>query len=1002
MRSSHHGPSGDRSSAAALRPAGGCHRARRRRRFAPNLLALEARALLSTLTVTNDNDSGTGSLRYELGAASAGDTIKFSPKAYGTITLTSGPLQVATNVDIKGPGSNKVTVSGDDKSTVFDVQSGVTATISGLTITDGLYSQPYGFGGGGIANYGTLSVSDCVITGNSVPFPGYVIGGGGIFTLGTLSVTGSTITGNSAYIGGGIQSFRGDVTVEDSTIADNSGGGIQSFGGDVTLTDSTVSGSTGSGVAIQGYAYDGPIPTLTVTGSTIKDNSGTQFGGGILSSTANVTVSGSVIADNTASYPGGGLSLGGGIDMEGSLFSPTPGADSLTITGTTFVGNQAGSGGAIHTKPYVDLSVCDSSFLDNTASGVGLSDGGAMDLQSLSQGTISDCQFTGNQAIGVSLRGPAYGGAIDYDGEFGVTGSLTIRGSTFTNDLAQGGAGGGGAYGGAIYNNGQRTALFIMTCALLDNSALGGVGTATAPYGGFANGGALSTFFTSATVTNSTFIGNSAKGGADAFAGGSAGLGSGGAIVNVLSPLTMTGDILAGNSAKGGAGSNRATGGNAWGGGLVNFRRHAHFQRRDDPGQPGNRRRGRRQWRGRRRVHLRLGGQRRVHRRADLAQFGDRRLGRRQGIRRRTLHRHRRPHHAHEDQGRRQLRLHIRRRRLRDLHQRLTLRGKRGGDLRLRRGCWHSDCSPMTPGQGPRTVADARSRVASSGASRMPGSAPASASRPARLPGYAPTLLAYHRAFERELRGLIAGLPLRPGDRVLDLACGDGVYARWLAERLGQGGRVLAVNLSPAFLELARREVAAGELSDRVTFARADLRHLPIPDDSVDLVWCAQSLYSLPDPVDALRRMARAARPGGTVAVLENDEFHHVLLPWPVEVELALRQAELTALKQLSKQPHKFYVGRHLRPAFRAAGLADCRHRTWTIDRQAPLGPDDRAYFAGYLADLREKASPHLSGEVSDEFERLVEPSSPAYLLDNPDFTATCLNHFAWSVKPGG
>jgi ubiquinone/menaquinone biosynthesis C-methylase UbiE len=140
----------------------------------------------------------------------------------------------------------------------------------------------------------------------------------------------------------------------------------------------------------------------------------------------------------------------------------------------------------------------------------------------------------------------------------------------------------------------------------------------------------------------------------------------------------------------------------------------------------------------------------------------------------------------------------------------------------------------------------------------------ASASRPAKLPGYAPTLLAYHRAFERELRDLIAGLPLRPDARVLDLACGDGVYAHWLAERLGEGGRVLAVDLSPAFLELARREIPTGALTDRVTFAMADLRHLPIPEESFDLVWCAQSLYSLPDPVHALRRMERAARPGAS------------------------------------------------------------------------------------------------------------------------------------------
>jgi hypothetical protein len=147
--------------------------------------------------------------------------------------------------------------------------------------------------------------------------------------------------------------------------------------------------------------------------------------------------------------------------------------------------------------------------------------------------------------------------------------------------------------------------------------------------------------------------------------------------------------------------------------------------------------------------------------------------------------------------------------------------------------------------------------------------------------------------------------------------------------------------------------------------------------------------------------MARVARPGGLVAVFENDEFHHVLLPWPVEVELALRRAELRALTERSDQLRKFYVGRHLRRAFRAAGLADCQHRTWTIDRQAPLGPEDRAYFAGYLQDLRARIGAYLEPEIRDEFQRLVDPESPAYLLDSPDFTVTCLNHIAWCVKPG-
>jgi ubiquinone/menaquinone biosynthesis C-methylase UbiE len=273
--------------------------------------------------------------------------------------------------------------------------------------------------------------------------------------------------------------------------------------------------------------------------------------------------------------------------------------------------------------------------------------------------------------------------------------------------------------------------------------------------------------------------------------------------------------------------------------------------------------------------------------------------------------------------------------------------------------------------------------------------------RPTNLPGYAPLLRDYHRAFGRELRATVAGLPLRPGDRVLDLACGDGVYSRWLAERLEAGGIVLAVDVSPAFLDLARREVQPEFPADRVRFVRADLKSLPIADGSFDLVWCAQSLYSLPDPVDPLRRMARATRPGGLVAVLENDEFHHVLLPWPIEVELALRHAELRALIERADEPRKFYVGRHLRRVFGAAGLIDCRHRTWTIDRQAPLAPEDRTYFTGYLRDLRERAGPHLQGEIRDEFERLVDPGSEGYLLDSPDFAATLLNHLAWCVKPG-
>ena len=52
------------------------------------------------------------------------------------------------------------------------------------------------------------------------------------------------------------------------------------------------------------------------------------------------------------------------------------------------------------------------------------------------------------------------------------------------------------------------------------------------------------------------------------------------------------------------------------------------------------------------------------------------------------------------------------------------------------------------------------------------------------LPPYAAMLAAFHRGHAAELRAMIADLPLRPGDQVLDMACGDGAYTCWLAERV--------------------------------------------------------------------------------------------------------------------------------------------------------------------------------------------------------------------------
>src|SRR5262245_7231994 len=222
--------------------------------FRPRLEVLEGRLAPATLVVTTPADSGAGSLRAEIAAASSGDSIAFDPSLNGkTITLTSGELLINKSLSITGPGAGSLSVSGNHASQVFDVATG-TVSLSGLTIIDGAAQ-----GSSGVFNQGTLTVTNCTFSGNS----GGAIGNGhGTLTVtnctspanpgggvdnndGTLTVTNSVLSGNSSNGGGGIFNFRGTLTVTNCTLSGNTatlgGGGIANIGGTLTVTDSAFS-----------------------------------------------------------------------------------------------------------------------------------------------------------------------------------------------------------------------------------------------------------------------------------------------------------------------------------------------------------------------------------------------------------------------------------------------------------------------------------------------------------------------------------------------------------------------------------------------------------------------------------------------------------------------------------------------------------------------------------------------------------------------------------------
>jgi CSLREA domain-containing protein len=195
-----------------------------------------------------------------------------------------GDLDLTESVTIAGAGSAVTIIDGNGaqmQDRVFDVQSSsASVTLSGLTIRNG---QTYPVGrayGGGIYNEGSaLSLNDVVIANNSA-----YTGGGGLYSDGgSVSLTNSTIRNNTTGFGGGIYfsaARPASLTLTDSSILDNTaqstGGGIYNDGSVTTLIRSTVArnsaGFAGGGIFNSTGSFSDAPNSLTLINSTISTN----------------------------------------------------------------------------------------------------------------------------------------------------------------------------------------------------------------------------------------------------------------------------------------------------------------------------------------------------------------------------------------------------------------------------------------------------------------------------------------------------------------------------------------------------------------------------------------------------------------------------------------------------------------------------------------------------------------------------------------------------------
>ncbi len=352
--------------------------------------------------------------------------------------------------------------------------SGMGGTLIDSNIASGMETNMQGGGGvfnegDGLGVGGTVTINDATISTNSAAGDGPGEGGGGVFNLGVLTIVDTDITGNLANVGalgngGGVFNAPGGVTtitggIIAANIANRAGGGIENNAGDVTLTNVTLGGplvADGNVAGINGGGlHTSGAGTVTIMDAVVQNNVAGEEGGGLWNSAAGTltvlfATTETLIQSNTASGDATEQG-GGGVFNDGGVVNITGATISQNVSSATAIGN--GGGGIFNdgTLTLTDTHVLGNAADQGSANGGGIlnSDGGVLTINNGVIASNSAARAGGgieNNAGTVTLNAVIVGGALTSDGNTaGInggglhvsgTGTTNVNGGLFQNNLA--------------------------------------------------------------------------------------------------------------------------------------------------------------------------------------------------------------------------------------------------------------------------------------------------------------------------------------------------------------------------------------------------------------------------------------------------------------------------------------------------------------------------------------------------------------------------------------
>lgn len=249
---------------------------------------------------------------------------------------------------------------------------------------------------------------------------------------------------------------------------------------------------------------------------------------------------------------------------------------------------------------------------------------------------------------------------------------------------------------------------------------------------------------------------------------------------------------------------------------------------------------------------------------------------------------------------------------------------------------------------------------------------------------YAHKLRLFNAFAAPQLDQAIRSLGLRDGMRLLDAGCGTGEMLRRLRDIAGPRADIVGIDLSAAHARAAREAVGGS-----ITVIEGDLLTAPLPPAGFDLIWSANTVNHLRDPIAGLRHLTSLLRAGGRIAIGQSSLLPELYFAWDSRLERLTREAVRRYYEdRYGLGEHGLDGARNLLGWMHGAQLRNITARTLVIERTTPLGDADRQYLLEVIfkGTWGERLRPFLSSGDYEALRRLCAPDDPAFALRRPDF----------------